>query len=587
MTPTKSALAATDQPEPDKKGVMRRTSLLRQRGAAAVMIGVMIMTLVTAVTVTLDIARAYYAQRELQKLANMAAIDAARAVGGCQGDLLVGAAAQDAAMVAVTNSLAANARARVLGSTPTATVTVGTVGSDGTFRFVSPEQVDDPEDQELIAAQVNLSASSPSRLIQALASDGFTMHASGAATNSPLVTFTVRSRLFRLEPGTSSSPAVRDFSDALFGDPGFIDLLNSEDVADVDLTLAGILDVDAEVRGDALLDLDDLNAPGLAGLLEGISDALNNVNPAAAGIVDQITDILENSGLLNNPPAEPSDIFDLGPGQEAIAGLVPLNVSDILDSVSAAVLGTAPIALPVSGSLPAGLVDLDLNLQILDPPKTVIGRTGVTARAAQVQLTVNMDVDILGSLTGDIDLTLDSASARGTVESIECATSGNNGIHTVEISSQTSAATMTPSVNLAVLGVPVTGVSTGTVDITTGSNAGNFEFAGPERAGVPEPHIGDSVAWPEDLQLGAGLSNALDDLAENIEVNVLNVPLPPLLSGVLATLPVPLDNLFNQMDLLLDPLADILGLTVASAEYSVTALQVNAEGRSAVDMLIH
>src|SRR5687768_17032070 len=57
----------------------------RQRGASAILVAVLLFALLSALLAALDVGRLYFAQRELQKLANLAALDAARAVGGCHG----------------------------------------------------------------------------------------------------------------------------------------------------------------------------------------------------------------------------------------------------------------------------------------------------------------------------------------------------------------------------------------------------------------------------------------------------------------------------------------------------------------------
>ena len=573
MTQTKPLWKATNP------SICRTRSPARQRGAAAIMVGIMLVTLVTAMGVTLDIARAYYAQRELQKLANMAAIDAARAIGGCQGDI-TGASAQTAAQTAVSNSLVANRRAGVLGSTPSPTVRVGTVASDGTFRYVAAETVDGPEDPRLIAAQVNLTAQSPSRVINTLSGGRANLSASSAATNSPQVQFVVRSRLLRLNPGESSSPEIRQLSTDLFSDAGFIDLLNSEDVLDTELSLLNILGADLDIRGDNLVDVGDLDAVGLEAFLDAISDALNGINPAAAGVVDQVGATLEGLGLLGNGTA-PSDIFDIPAGQETVAGLVPLNVSDILNSVSTAVLGSGPIAITVAGGVP-GVTGVNLTMQILEPPRIAIGRAGIRRRTAQVRL--NADVQL--ALGGSINLVLESAVAEGVVQEIACADAGNDGVHEVTVRSEfTGLASLNADVVAPLLPVTVSAAT----EIPTGSGGSDqIVFSGPERSDVPRPYIGESEIWPEDVNVGAGLSSGLADLADSLRVEIAGFDVAiPLVGSLLSPLLNMINPVFNLLDSQLNPIADVLGLTIASAEYSIASIQVNADGRPTVDMLIH
>lgn len=59
------------------------TSRQRQRGAAAVFVAISLIALLASVALAIDTGRLYSAQRNLQRLADLAAMDAARVAGGC------------------------------------------------------------------------------------------------------------------------------------------------------------------------------------------------------------------------------------------------------------------------------------------------------------------------------------------------------------------------------------------------------------------------------------------------------------------------------------------------------------------------
>src|SRR3546814_18289314 len=67
---------------------MRRTSTSdrRQQGAAAVFVAIALIPLLIATMLASEVGRVYYAHRDLQKAANLAALDAARLMSGCNGD---------------------------------------------------------------------------------------------------------------------------------------------------------------------------------------------------------------------------------------------------------------------------------------------------------------------------------------------------------------------------------------------------------------------------------------------------------------------------------------------------------------------
>src|SRR6266852_1134771 len=74
----------------------RRSS---SRGAAAVFVAISLVASIAALALTLDLGRLYFTHRDLQLMADMAALDAARSAGGCLGSIddAQGAAAGEAA----------------------------------------------------------------------------------------------------------------------------------------------------------------------------------------------------------------------------------------------------------------------------------------------------------------------------------------------------------------------------------------------------------------------------------------------------------------------------------------------------------
>ena len=79
----------------------------RQRGAVAVFAAITMVALLSALALAVDVGRLYYAQRDTQRLADVAALDASRVVSGCASTSGVpGSKAQ--ALAEVMASLARN-----------------------------------------------------------------------------------------------------------------------------------------------------------------------------------------------------------------------------------------------------------------------------------------------------------------------------------------------------------------------------------------------------------------------------------------------------------------------------------------------
>jgi Predicted membrane protein len=132
----------------------RRQGPRHQKGAAAVFVAIVLVALVGIIVVGIDIGRLYYGQRSLQRDANLAALEGARALGGCNNGGVVGTSAQVTS--AVQNSLTTNlARggpgdpgygsplsllSGVNGAPP---VEIGTTTTQGTTRLFVPGSASD------------------------------------------------------------------------------------------------------------------------------------------------------------------------------------------------------------------------------------------------------------------------------------------------------------------------------------------------------------------------------------------------------------------------------------------------------------
>lgn len=159
------------------KAASKGFSALRraQRGVAAVFAAVSLLTLLAGLGLAIDVGRFYYAKRDLQRLADLAAIDGARMLSQC-----LGPAGSDQVTAEVTASLARNRLPA--GSTTLTAIGSRASGDDGlqVFRPVTDDsqpgvQVGldtgnsgfDQEDSKgtIDAVQVTLSLQSPSRIL--------------------------------------------------------------------------------------------------------------------------------------------------------------------------------------------------------------------------------------------------------------------------------------------------------------------------------------------------------------------------------------------------------------------------------------
>lgn len=131
-----------------------------QRGAASIFAAVSLVTLLSAVGLAIDVGRLYYANRDLQRLADLAAIDGARVQSQC-----LGSAGLDEVTAEVEASLLRN-RVQPL-TNKTTLLGLRSIGADG-LQYFAPTLVPGGAADSV---QVTLSLASPARILPLFAGD--------------------------------------------------------------------------------------------------------------------------------------------------------------------------------------------------------------------------------------------------------------------------------------------------------------------------------------------------------------------------------------------------------------------------------
>lgn len=396
-------------------------SATKQRGVALIFTAFILLGLVAAVGLAIEVGRLYAEQQNLQTAANIAAIEAARVVSGCESGVPDNpqAAAQAAAQTSVTR----NYSNRGDGNTPTAVVNLGAAqpdpGNPGlrVFRTNSalpaPAAGVQPEDNS--AVQVVLKDTYKPLLFRLFS--GSDLQATAAARNAPTATFQVGSSLLRLNP---------QFLGPLGIDAGVFD---QGALADATLSLGALATQLGVATPDDLLTtslpLQDLVAAIDAvsgGALGGLSGALNS---SVGSTVVTLGDVLVSSGPI---------------GASAQAVAAPL--ADALLQAALAQRGDA-INLPIGGINILGLAGTTATVRILQPPQIAIGvRPGLPSSQAssgqllvQLGLNINLNIPLLARVTGDLPIYIRAGQANAQLRNIYCANS-TQPFHQVAISAQ-------------------------------------------------------------------------------------------------------------------------------------------------------
>ncbi|MDP3859688.1 MAG: pilus assembly protein TadG-related protein [Stagnimonas sp.] len=465
------------------------SSRQRQRGVAAVFAAITLIALIGFMAVAIDVGRLYYAQRELQRLANIGALDASRVVSGCGTDTGV-PGTQSQALAELTASLGRNVDSL-----------------DGLSRSIEigrdVELADDNAglrgfetlaegDEKLNAVRVTLSRAAPTRLLPAIADVGDTISAVAVASQRAVGAFTVGSSTLTLN--SRESELLNPLLEGLLcptGTAGCEAGINLS-VADYNGLAAANLSLGNLIAGASAVGLDVDNLSELLALELTVPQWLNVVGAALEFAVDasgsQVSaDIAALvTGLAGI--AEPGSTVSLasllnttslalsGPLDTVLTNVPFVDAGSLLTGLGqAAALGT-PIEVQGLGLDVPGVASVKAWLVVGAPPKYAIGPAGsegAKASTQQVDLKVRIAagavlaglktaiegalnglLSLLGSLVGltttvavlpsDINLGVDVkvAAATASLDELSCPTraNGNEGMPTAGLSTSATGA---------------------------------------------------------------------------------------------------------------------------------------------------
>jgi uncharacterized membrane protein len=448
-----------------KPGLIRRPParrVSRQRGAVAVFVALALVALLTAVLLAINIGQLYYAQRDLQKQAVLAALAAVQRAGNCGNAGVPGTQAQAAA--AATASLAANPSSGLLYSSKPALAgingadpaEVGWVNSSSgaSLRDANGNLLKDKYGHPIIApndgkrhffalndgdphinaVRVNLAAVSSQFLFGGFFPNA-SLRASATATQPALGAFSIGSTLLSLN---TTQSLLNPLLSALLGSSVNLSALDYQGLAQTRVSLAN-LELAAGVNDLSSLLALNTNAQQLQQIFAA---AVQQVNPSVANTITGLT--LGSAQSSNSTPLANllgNIATGLNPAVTDVAAQVPfVSALDLLMALGQAAAGTSQrysISLPVSLNIP-GVTAAYAFVGIQQPMQVSgLGPVGTTQHTAQVVLNLRLQVDptavttllrtlLLGlvDIKASINLGIDLqvAPATGTLASVTCPT---------------------------------------------------------------------------------------------------------------------------------------------------------------------
>ncbi len=588
-----------------------RTSLRsRQRGAAAVFAAVAMIGMLIAAAFAIDLAQLYVAKRQLQNMANLAALDVARAAGGCL--------APDQDRQAMANSSALATLSRMGGQSTWLQgggAVLGEVVLDaGNVRYFQPTLVE--QSGQAYAFEVALQRPLPQMLMPLpnSSNDGAVMQAKASSTMAPAAAFAVGSALLSVD--TADVPVLNALFSSLLGSPLSLDLLHYQGLVGSSVEL---LDVADEVVGGTLRQLltESTNAPGLLSAVANVLfDAGENV---AAEAIDSIAAIVPDENIILG------DAIGAPSASEFVGGVGSLSIGalDLVRSL-AFQLGEPVLSITPDITIP-GLVETEIEVVLGQPPQSGAGPAlqdelfnyTTYAQTSQGQANVSLGLPLLGDML-NLDIAVGIADARAELLEIRCAGASRKQ-HEVDIGVATSALTLAVNNGLdnpllelngellrevpglgpalgavsfllnALLGVEVdlaVCLNTSQPITVAPSDAAFLEFTGP----FGPDYLAENTLPAGGGNVGGSLGGALSDVVNStqlevcrLEADVAGLPLGGLLAPLLTpalslltdyVLGLVVDSLNPLLsgpvdDLLLDPLLTTLGIDLAGAEVVV------------------
>ncbi|MBZ5487036.1 hypothetical protein HW452_05800 [Halomonas aquamarina] len=405
--------------------------LASQRGIVSILAAFLLVLLISVLALVVDTGRLYLEQRKLQKVADMAALDAISRLprGTCATN--PARAGQFAAESAALNGFTP-------GTHQTLTVQCATIASQNGLRNVTAASSG-------AGVRVEVSHQVPASLVirgGSLFSDAFSGHITlrahaAAQRNAPVAAFSVKTHLLSLDNTQLMGSLLRSAG----VDTTRLGVLNSSGALTTFITAAELL---AALGINVSVDDAGRIAPASIAAARGVR--VSDVVRASATLAGNSTLATTLSGLATHLSASTLTSIDLlgstglfqleGPGRPStLAALqAELALGEMLGL--AIVAGSRKKSVSTPG---INLLGLASATGVIDTPTLAAGTVGSVARAGQTRLHLDIDSQkmvSLNPLTGRIHLplTMDLASATGELTSIQC----NTPIPTVDIAVSSS-----------------------------------------------------------------------------------------------------------------------------------------------------
>ncbi|HEU5152792.1 MAG TPA: pilus assembly protein TadG-related protein [Iamia sp.] len=522
----------------------------RERGSVLVTVALSLAVVVVCTALTVDLGRVSVLRRDLQNVADAAALDLVRLVDGRSAGAIVGDERWAATL--------AGSRARNDGSLgPDATVTARLGSHDattGAFRPVA-SAAEIPSAVEVVASD---------RIEHELAPGGTDTSRRAVAAQAAAAGIQLGSFAARLDSAQSA------LLGPLVGEAIGVDLAGYSGLA------GGRVGIDALATelGLSLGSPDELLATGVtvADLALAQAAVLRRGGDVARAV------LLERLAVDVDPTIAPialGDLLTVVPGGQAAAATATLDVLELLTTAAWVANGDRFLDIPGLDLGVPGLASTGVRLQVIERPRVAFGGPGTRVETAQVRLETRVDLSAAGLVGVHLDVAVTAAPSQATIREVSC---GRPQVVGLDVT--TGLATVEASVG-GRIAVDLLGLLGATVaEVSADAEAGHD----------PETLAVDFVLPPDVLgrsQPVTARDLGLGDLAVDLRLAVLpQAELPPLLRTVLALVTTTAETVvatvlaplvataLDAVDAtVVQPLLALLGVTLPGADVTPLAVR--------------
>lgn len=517
----------------------------RQRGAIGLFGIVTLLLALMFAALAIDAGRLWMDNRQLQTVADMAALEAAGTIGalGCKADsLAVLAAAQTAAQ--------RNGYSDSLTSAPNR-LEIGQVQTDkGERLFIAGTG----EEAVHVVATRSVPAS---LLLGGLLGNQIVLTAEATARADPIqASFGTGSALLRVSVSEQDKNLFNLLLGSLLGGSLSLDAVSYQALAGANVTLLELLQASTSVGSVEELLNANLTVRDVIEVTRGAVSLHDSGQSTAAEALSAILDA--NISALD---VRLGDVLKVATPVTDAASNLNINVLDLITASLMLANQNHAISLPLGISIP-GVSSLSTEINIIEPPQIAVGPAGhdtagnwcTEAKTAQINVGVTSSINVIGLATVKLKLAMDVAQGSAHLKTLvsEASTAqavigASPGIASIKL---TNTAGTGPAVVTLLLGlIPLAEIG---INLEAQANPSDLSYnlVRPVDSMLPAT---ETIASP----LGGSLTNALTAPGV-VQVRMLGLDTGGIMNALLGNILGPLLGQIGGQ--LLDPLLKLLGM---------------------------